>query len=439
MQAGDSLEVAAERLDADGCGVGARGGVTIHVLGLLPGERGSAVIEHTSPHRPEAWGRLLERAGPAAPERVAPACPAFGRCGGCAWQHWAYPAQLAEKQRLVREALPDARVDDVVASPGETRHRNLGKYVVGAGTLGAYEPRSHRLVSTLGCAMVEPVIDRVAHALAARLPGCGLEAYDEPTRTGALRYALVRSDGERALVGLVTTSSAPAAPLRALADGLRRDVAAVAGVVQVVNDEQGGALLGRDQRTLCGDATIRQRVGPVEVEVGVGAFFQVNRAQAARMYAFVAEATGAGPGTAAVDVYCGVGGIALTLAAAGAHALGIEHTPEAVAAARAAAGRQRLPARFEVARAGELGRLAERADVVVVNPPRKGLDAATRHALLDLLPATVAYVSCNPATLARDVGALRAAGYRVERARAFDLMPGTAQVEVIAVLRRGQP
>lgn len=436
MRKGDTVEVTADRLDADGRGVGTCGEIRLHVSELLPGERGVAIVEHVSPHHPEAWARLDERVGEPAPERVAPACAAFGRCGGCTWQHLAYSAQLIAKRRIVRDALGDRTVDDVVPSPAQVHYRNLGKYVIGPGVLGSYAPRSHRLVSTLGCAVVEPIIDRVADALAARIGESDLEVYDEAARTGHLRYALIRSDGAHALVGIVTTSAAPAEAVLALAEALATAAPEVAGVVQVINDATTGALLGPEQRTLVGEPTIRERIGDLEVEVGVGAFFQINRVQAARMYAAVADWTGAGPGTKAVDLYCGVGGIALTLAARGADVVGIERHADSVATARAAAEHNGLTARFEVASADQIAQWVDTPDLIVVNPPRKGLDEETRAAVIALAPEQLVYVSCNPVTLARDLDVLSDAGYRATRITPFDLMPATAQVETVAILRR---
>jgi 23S rRNA (uracil1939-C5)-methyltransferase len=294
-------------------------------------------------------------------------------------------------------------------------------------------------VTTLGCRVVEPPIDDAARRLAPLLERTGLAAHDERARTGALRYALVRSnDRGQLLVAIVTTGDAPPAPLRRAAAALRRELPAVVGVIWVRNDARGGALLAPDQQTLAGARVIEQRVGPITLEVSIGAFFQINRAQAARIYARVAELTGAGRGIEAVDLYCGVGGLALTLADRGARVLGIEREPEAVAAARRAAVHNRLAerARFEIGTADAVARLAGRPGLICVNPPRKGLDEPTRDALLALAPERIAYVSCAPDTLARDLAVLTAGGYRVERIAPYDLMPGTAQIETIALCRR---
>lgn len=352
------------------------------------------------------------------------------------WQHLAYSAQLREKRRAVCDALADVEVDDIVAAPYETQYRNWGKYVVGDGLLGAYAPRSHQIVSTIGCTVVEPVIDQVATTMAGLLRRTGLRAYEERTGRGQLRYVVVRSDGMRALVGLVVTRATDNEPLQRVARVVRQRVPQVAGVIRIDNDSTGGTLLTPHQRTLSGRTTIRERVGSIDLEVDISAFFQINRAQAARLYAAIARCCDADQGPRVVDVYCGVGGIALTLAQRGAHVLGIERHPGAVMTARAAAARNQIDAQFEVAPARALGHLGRDADVIVVNPPRKGLDHETRQALADVAPRRLVYVSCNPTTLARDLAFLQGNGYGITRVLPFDLMPGTAQVETVAVCQR---
>ncbi|RMH40471.1 MAG: class I SAM-dependent RNA methyltransferase [Deltaproteobacteria bacterium] len=419
------------------------------------------------PGRRPVWRGRCARVGPAArrerpgadrarePPRAA-GVGAAGRPDVAAGRRAGHPrlprVRRVRRVRVAARRLPrPARGEATAGAAGARRRRRGGRcgrraardavpqlrQVRGApGAVGAYRPRSHAVVSTLGCAVVEPVVDRVARAVAADHAACGLAAFDERTRAGHLRYLLVRSDGERALAGIVTAPSAPAAAVDRLAERLRARVPAVVGVVHVVNDATGGALLGPRRRIASGAAVIREALGDLDVEVGIGSFFQVNRDQAARLYAAVADAVQAAPGVRAVDVYCGVGGIALTLAARGADVLGIERDADAVATARAAARRHGLRARFEAADAARLVDLAGAVDVAVVNPPRKGLDVPTRAALARLAPARIAYVSCHPDSLARDLGDLRGAGYRVERAVPFDLMPGTAQVETVAILRR---
>lgn len=437
----------ADELDDAGQGVGQVAEHRVHVADLLPGESGDVLVEHVSPHRPEAWARLMTPMGATSPDRVTPACPAFGACGGCAWQALAYPAQLARKRARVRAALAGfAELEAIVPSPAELGYRNKGKYVIaraedGRVILGAYLPRSHQVVDTAGCHVVEPVIDRLARELARRLTASGLAPHDERLGTGVLRHAVIRTGAAgRALICLVTTSSARPSELLPIAEALVADPE-VAGVSWAENDRPGGAIF--DSRaapptTLAGDATVPEPLFGVEVALDATSFLQINRAQAHRMYADLAALTGAGEHTRAVDLYCGLGGIAFALAAAGAAVTGIEVHEPAVLAASASARAAGLEPRvqFHTGRAADLPALASDADLLVVNPPRKGLDAETRAAVLALAPATIAYVSCNPDSLVRDLAAFTADGYRIERARAYDLMPGTAQIETLVICRR---
>lgn len=448
------VEVEAVAIDEAGQGVGhvgEGGGVTeVHVADLLLGERATVEVEHRSPHRPVAWARIAARRGPASPDRVAPACAAFGACGGCAWQHLAYRAQLVEKRRRVARALAEVpavlggmvAIAPVVPSPEELGYRNKGKYVVAAAdgrlVLGAYAPRSHRVVSTAGCRVVAPVIDQVAVVARDACEAAGLVAYDERRRRGELRYVIVRADAAGgALVVLVVTSATAADRLATAAASLARHPA-VRGVVAMRNDREDAALVTSDQTVLAGVGALVEEVAGCPVEVGAGEFLQVNRAQARAIYARVADLAldGLEPASVhAVDLYSGLGGIALTLARRGARVTAVEIDPAATAALARAAAAGGLADRVTVhtADASALPTVAAGASVVIVNPPRKGLSAETRAALLALAPPRILYVSCGPDSLGRDLAAL-APAYRPDVIEPFDLMPGTAQVETLARL-----
>ena len=440
------IDVTATALDDTGAGVGSAGGRTIHVAELLPGEWAEVAIDHTSPHKPEAWGRIVRRIGPPSPERVEPACPGFGSCGGCTWQHLAYGAQLAAKRARVVEALGDVacEVAEVRPSPAELGYRNKGKYVVGAARngdviLGAYAPRSHHVVDTLGCRVVAPVIDEVATWLRGAAADAGIVPYDERTRAGDLRYAIVREAEGDVMVVLVVTSAAPRAKLEKIANALAKHPA-VRGLVAITNDRRDGAIVpsGSPARVLLGHGHLVETIAGVPIDVGASEFLQINRAQAAAMYQRVAElAAGANH---AVDLFAGLGGIGLHLARAGTHVVAVEIDRDAVAQLRRAAEAARLPLTALAGDAGNIAaevraQLGERPDVVVVNPPRKGL-AGALSLVVDLAAPTVIYVSCGPEALGRDLAALATHGYRPDVIEPFDLMPGTAQIETVVRLVR---
>ncbi|HVK74070.1 MAG TPA: 23S rRNA (uracil(1939)-C(5))-methyltransferase RlmD [Kofleriaceae bacterium] len=450
------LVVRADHLDDAGAGVGVAGGLTVHAADLLPGEAAEVEVTHQSPHRAEAWARIVARRGELSGDRTPPACPGWGRCGGCGWQHLAYPAQLAEKRQRVARALagalpPGVEVAPVVPSPAALGYRAKGKYVAGrdrgAGgriLLGAYAPRSHDVIDTAGCRVVAPLIDELRGRARDAAHAAGLEPYDERTGAGVLRYVVIRATRDRrALVVLVVRSSAADARVRTAARAIAADPR-VAGVLRLDNDRSDGAIVDGDGdgHAVVGADHVVERVAGVEVALGAGEFAQVNPDQADAMYARVAALAAVGPGDLAADVYAGLGGITFALAAAGAHVTAIEHDASAVAALAAAAARAGLAARVD-ARAGDAATLAALAGpltAVVVNPPRKGLSAEARAAVAAAPAARLVYVSCGPESLGRDLAALAAAGWTVDTVEPFDLMPGTSQVEtVVRAVRKVAP
>ena len=441
---GQRLDVTASRLDDAGLGVGPSDALTVHVANLLPGERAEVAVDHASPHKKEVWARIVKRVGEPSPDRVPPMCPAFGRCGGCTWQHLAYPAQLEAKRARVVAAVGEELaplVAPCVPSPRLEGYRNKGKYVAGRAhgkvILGAYAPRSHHVIDTLGCRVVAPIIDEVASWARGAAESAGLEPYDEKLRTGELRYVLVRESAGDVLVALVVVGATPRPKLEKIAAALAKHPA-VRGVVAVINDRRDGSIVpvGSRQEVLLGQAKLLETFAGVQVELGAGEFLQVNRAQAEGMYARVAELAEVGPATRAVELFAGLGGIGLTLARAGAQVIAVEIDREAVAQLQRAATGAGIPLVAICADAGEIAAdKLGKPDVVVVDPPRKGLSAAAIALMSELRPKRIIYVSCGPESLARDLRAL--AGYVPDTIEPFDLMPGTSQVETLVRLRRG--
>lgn len=439
---GQRFDVTATRLDDGGLGVGTADATTVHVADLLPGERAEVAVDHQSPHRDEAWARIVKRIGPASPDRVPPVCPAFGRCGGCTWQHLAYPAQLeAKRARVVASVGELGTVSPCVPSPHIFGYRNKGKYVAGISNghvlLGAYAPRTHHVIDTLGCQVVAPIIDEVASWARGAAEQVELEPYSEQTRKGELRYVLVRESAGDVLVALVVVGTTPRAKLERIAQALSHHPA-VRGVVAIINDRRDGSIVpvGSRPEVLVGQGTLVEELAGVQVELGAGEFLQVNRAQAEAMYARIAQLAEVTPATRVVELFAGLGGIGLTMARAGAHVTAVEIDQEAVAQLQHAAQRAGIPLVAVAADAGDSG-LADKLgkpDVVVVDPPRKGLSDAARALVLGLKPKRIIYVSCGPEALGRDLRAL--SGYTVDAIEPFDLMPGTSQVETLVRLRR---
>ncbi len=427
----------------------------ILVADLLPGEQAEIEIEHRSRHHPKAWGRIARRLDSLSKERITPACPAFGECGGCTWQHLRYPAQLKQKRQRLQRTL-EAVLDDppavpgVAAAPNPLRYRNKGKYVFGLeeGTivLGAYKPRSHKVVSTLGCKIVEAPIDEVAARVLRAAQDSHMPVYEEGDGSdGAaispgLRYAVLRSNqAGGVLVTLVCTSSTPGETLRGLAQNLQRHPLVV-GVLRCDNDLQSGALLTEDLSLLSGQPTLEEQLFGNPIPLGPLSFWQVHRKQAELAYLAIAEALPLKPDSHVLELYSGIGGIAVALASAGHKVVGVDINEEAVRTANALAHDWGLSDTlgFVSADATNLDEsFFENVGAVVVDPPRKGLGKAGLAQLCQALPAHVAYLSCGPESLAKDLQKLLSAGYRIESIQPFDFMPGTAQVECLVILTRG--
>ncbi|MBA2544648.1 MAG: 23S rRNA (uracil(1939)-C(5))-methyltransferase RlmD [Deltaproteobacteria bacterium] len=447
-------EVHALALDEAGHGTGPEAesgdGRVVHVADLLPGERAEVAIDHQSPHKAEAWGHITRRIGALSPDRVTPVCPGFGRCGGCVWQHLAYPAQLAAKHRRVADALAripavadgSVTIAEVRPSPSVIGYRNKGKYVVGRSgdhvVLGAYAPRSHDVIDTLGCQVVAPVIDEVATWLRGAVEGAGMLPYDERTRTGELRYVIVREAAGDVLVALVVAPRTPRAKLEQVANAISKHPA-LRGLVAIENDRRDGAIIpsGASAQVLSGHGFMIEELAGARLEVGAGEFLQVNRAQALEMYRRVVELAEIRDGMAAVDLFAGLGGIGLHLARAGAAVVAVEIDRDAVGALRRAARDAGLSLTAIAGDAADVrGQLTTNPDVVVVNPPRKGLSDQARALVAEWAPPTILYVSCGPESLARDLIALATRGYAPDVIEPFDLMPGTPQIETVVRLRR---
>ena len=456
MTPGTQLRVTVRDLDDEGAGVadsptaGGRGPGELRIAGALPGETVTARVEHVSNHRPLAWATLLAIETPAS-TRVATACAAYGRCGGCVLQHFDYAAQVAWKQQALRDlvaaqpTLADIRVLAAVASPAPFGYRNKSKLVPardGSGrlVLGAYAPRSHRVVDLAGCAIAQPPLDDVAAALRDVLADQGVPPYDEALLTGTLRYVVLRASAAGdVLAVLVTAGDAfPAGAHVAAALQARRPE--VRGVVQNVNPSRGNVLFGPAEVTLAGARTLSDRIGDVRLCVSPQAFFQANREVAALAYRAIAEGLAPRPGDVVVDAYAGIGGIALGLAPRVSRVIGIEEHPAAVAdATLSAAWNGVTNATFVAGDVVEKLAAVGRADLVVLNPPRKGCGPSVLDQAAALGPRAIAYLSCNPETLLRDLALLHQRGYRTRHITPFDMLPHTPHLEALALLERAPP
>lgn len=293
------------------------------------------------------------------------------------------------------------------------------------------------------CSVHDRILQPFLQDLRARVEEIGVPIFDERRRAGDLRYALARSSRLSGKIHLTLVSARARPPwLTALLRGLRRNHPSLESAFLCTNPTPGNALLTQDIRTLFGPPALLERLGGHLLESQPDAFLQANPEVATNIYRAAARALEAPEGAKILDLYCGVGAVGISVARPGDRILGIESSPSAVACARRNARRARLrTARFVAASAEGVRKLAaqhglHQPDVVLVNPPRKGLGVAVTKHIAELRPEQVLYISCDPTTLARDLSVFASRGYRLERVQAFDMLPQTPHVEALAVLSR---
>lgn len=423
-------------------------GRVVFVPYAAPGETLTAWIDEVKPNF--ARGRIHEITAPS-PDRVAPPCPVFGACGGCQWQHVAPSAQRAAKERIVRRLLEPVTerpevLRPIVAVGDGLAYRNRLVLPVRAGRdgvrAGFFRADSHVLVETPDCAVQRPAIMEAATDALALAKLAHVTGYNERLHRGSLRHLIVREASGTGEVGVILVTTDREFPAGGkLARDLMQRLPAVVGVLHNVNPARTNVVLGDETRLLGGRDLLKERIGGMEIEASVLSFFQANHGVTERLLDTVTgwanDETGG-----LLDLYCGVGILGLAVARAGRPAwlAGIESVAGAVADAQRNATRvvpglatTWLAAPVE-AGIGNLPEGFRTPGTVILDPPRKGLSPEALRALIGLKPGRIIYVSCDPATLARDLAALTAAGWRLREAVPFDMFPHTFHVEVAARL-----
>ena len=436
---------------SEGMGVAHMEGRAVFVARAIAGERGLVQLLKVTSAR--AYGKWAQLETPS-PHRQTPACPYFGRCGGCDFWHMDYEEELRLKADRVRDALAriggwDPGPVSILAAPTCEHYRNKAQYPVaavdGRPEAGFYRARTHQLIAVERCRIQSAQADRIRAAVLQWMREQQVSAYDEATRTGCVRHIFVRTGmktGQSLLCLVVNGRSVPRSDL--LTDYVLRAEPSVKTVVLNFNARPGNAILGETFKPIYGDGTIEDVLCGLTFRLSPRSFYQVNRDQAERLYeAAIAQAQLTGR-EVVLDLYCGTGTITLAMAGAAGRVIGVEIVEQAIADARENARRNHIEnAEFFCADAGQAAqRLAEegvRPDVITVDPPRKGLHPAVIDAIARMAPRRVVYISCDPATLARDVALLAQRGFLPSQAQAADLFPRCAHVESIVLLTRTAP
>ena len=427
-----------------GMGVARIDGRVVFVHGALRGEKCRVLILKTL--KSVAFAKVLEVIEPSS-ERITPDCPYFPRCGGCTYRHIRYEEELRLKKQRVQDNLSriggsDVTVEEILGAQDTLRYRNKAQYPVSKdGAVGFYRARTHEVIECEHCLLVRPEADAAAEALRAYMQSCHVAGYDEKTGRGLVRHLYVRSNaaGESLICVLVNGDKLPKEDrLVAL---LRDACPKCTGIVLGTNTKKGNVILGDRYRTLWGSDRLEDTLCGKTFRLSVPSFYQVNRVQAERLYAKTIEFADLTGQETVLDLYCGAGTITLALSDHAKKVLGAEIVPEAIDDARENAARNGVKnAEFFCGDASDvakkLARENLRPDVITVDPPRKGLAADVVESIAEMQPGRVVYVSCDSATMARDVKRLADLGYTAQRACAVDMFPRADHIETICLLSK---
>ena len=429
-----------------GMGVARIDGRVVFVHGALRGEKCRVLILKTL--KSVAFAKVLEVLEPSS-ERMESDCPYFPRCGGCTYRHIRYEEELRLKKQRVQDNLSriggsDVTVEEILGAQDTLRYRNKAQYPVSKeGAVGFYRARTHEVIECEHCLLVRPEADAAAEALREYMQSCRVAGYDEKTGRGLIRHLYVRSNaaGESLICVLVNGDKLPKEDrLVAL---LRAACPKCTGIVLGTNTKKGNVILGDRYRTLWGSDRLEDTLCGKTFRLSVPSFYQVNRAQAERLYAKAIEFADLTGQETVLDLYCGAGTITLALSDHAKKVLGAEIVPEAIDDARENAVRNGVKnAEFFCGDASDvakkLARENLRPDVITVDPPRKGLAADVVESIAEMQPQRVVYVSCDSATMARDVKRLADLGYTAQRACAVDMFPRADHVETVVLLSKGE-
>ncbi len=428
----------------EGLGIARIGGQVVFVHNAIRGEVCDILILKVG--KSAAFGKAVAWQT-VSPHRREPDCPYYRQCGGCAYRHMDYAEELWAKGRRVQDALTRlggsaVEVEEIWGAAETLHYRNKSQYPVSAdGKVGFYRARTHQVTDLSACLIQKPQADAAAGALRGYMAAHHMPGYDERTGTGLVRHLYVRTNarGQSLLCVVVNGESLPRED--ALVAALRGAVPEAVGVVLGVNTRRSNVILGDRYRTLWGEDTLTDTLCGHTFRLSIPSFYQVNREQAEVLYRRAVEYAGLTGTELVLDLYCGAGTITLTMADKAKRVIGAEIVAPAVENARenaAANGVENVE--FFCGDAGDIAaRLAAEAlhpDVICVDPPRKGLAPEVIDAMAQMGPQRIVYVSCDPATLGRDVKLLAQKGYQAARATAVDLFPGTAHVETVVLLSR---
>ncbi len=450
MKKDDLIEVTIEDLSEEGTGIGKFEGMTFFIKDAVIGDRVRAKIMKLK--KTYGFARLMEVLTPS-PDRVEPLCPVARQCGGCQIQAMSYEAQLAFKTRKVENNLKrigkfeEIPMESIIGMEDPFHYRNKAQFPFGKNRdgkiiTGFYAGRTHSIIENTSCHLGKEVNEEILEKILAWMNAFHVEPYNEATGKGLMRHSLIRCGfrtGEIMVCLVINGRKIPGE--EALVDSLKI-IPGMTSISLNVNKEKTNVILGREVINLWGRPYIEDYIGEVKYQISPLSFFQVNPVQTERLYGKALEYAGLTGEETVWDLYCGIGTISLFLARKARKVYGVEIIPDAIEDARRNASLNGFTnTEFYVGKAEEVlpekyEKEGVRADVIVVDPPRKGCDETLLSTMVKMQPERIVYVSCDSATLARDLRYLCDNGYELKRVCPADMFPQTVHVETVVLLQR---
>lgn len=448
LKKNDIIELNIHAISSEGSGVGrTEDGLTVFVPHSAVGDELNVRILKVK--KTHAFGKIEEILKPSE-DRIDPVCSVSRLCGGCVYNHISYKAELSAKEKRVDDAVSriggiNTKINTIVGAPKESRYRNKAQIPVGLNSegkavMGFYSRHSHRIIDSMDCALQPEVFLKIASLVRDFVDKNKISVYNEEEHKGLLRHLYIRFGEATDELMVCLVINGKKLPLEnELVGVLTKEVPDIKSIIINSNKEKTNVIVGKEFRTIYGNDYIEDILCGLKFRISPQSFYQVNRTQAERLYSIAGEYADLKSTDTLIDLYCGTGTIGLSLANRCKSLIGVEIVPEAIVNAKENAERNGIEnARFicgDAAKAAEdLKKEGVTPDVVIIDPPRKGCDSALIHTINEMNPKRVVYVSCDPATLARDLKIFDELGFKTLEVTPVDMFPRTAHVESVAKL-----
>lgn len=444
----DKIELTIDALTSEGSGVGRYNGLAVFVRGTVPQDK---IIAHIIKRSKNYAIGIIDKIIQPSSERIESDCPYSKKCGGCSFRHMTYDEELKYKKSRVQDALNrighlDIEVDEIIGADDLTHYRNKAQYPVdisdGEMFAGFYAYKSHRIIPCADCKLQPAEFEKGLEAFAKWIESENITSYNEQTGKGLLRHIYFRkgfATGEVMACAVINGNSIPNGEL--LVSLLREKVDGLTSVAVNINKEKTNVILSKETNIIWGEKYIRDSLLGKDFLISPNSFYQVNHNQCEKLYAKAKAFAGLTGTETVLDLYCGVGTIGLTMAENVKQLVGIEIIPQAIENAKENAKINHITnAQFICSDAPKGAEILKKQgvnpDIIILDPPRKGCEKSLFDTIEQLSPKKIVYVSCDSATLARDLAILKEKGYEVKKVSAVDMFPRTPHVECVTLIEK---